>query len=91
MDGPRDYQTKWWKLIKTNIVWYHLYLKSKNSTEELMYWVRQKVCSGFPVTSHGKTGTFCPAQYKQRNKLTDRKICGLQKGREARDTSGPGD
>ena len=35
MDGPRDY-TKWSKrLRKTNIIWYHLYVKSKKQTNKL--------------------------------------------------------
>ena len=37
MDGPRGYHTKWSK-PKTNIIWYHLYVKpKKNDTNELMY------------------------------------------------------
>ena len=28
MDGPRDYHTKW-SQTKTNIIWYHFYVKSK--------------------------------------------------------------
>ena len=28
MDGSRDYHTKWSKL-KTNIIWYHLYVESE--------------------------------------------------------------
>ena len=39
MDGPRDYHTKWSTSDKeTNIVWYHLYVESKNTeTNELIY------------------------------------------------------
>ena len=35
IDGPRDYHTKWSKL-EINIIWYHLYVKSKkNDANEL--------------------------------------------------------
>ena len=68
--------------IKTNTIWYHLYLESKNSAEELMYWVRQKVCSGFPVTSYGKTWTFCPTQYnRETNSQTEKPVVTRREGR----------
>ena len=30
MDGPGDYHTKWSKSQTENIIWYHLYVESKN-------------------------------------------------------------
>ena len=29
MDGHRNYHTKWSKPEETNVIWYHLYVKSK--------------------------------------------------------------
>ena len=36
MDGPEEYHTKWSK-SKTNIIWDHLHVESKNNTNELIY------------------------------------------------------
>ena len=37
MFGPRDYHSKW-SQRKTNIIWYHLYMESKqNDTNGLIY------------------------------------------------------
>ena len=37
IDGLRGYHTKWIK-SKTNIIWYHLYMKAKkNDTNKLIY------------------------------------------------------
>ena len=36
MDGPRDYHTKRSK-PKTNVMWYHLYVESRNDRNLLIY------------------------------------------------------
>ena len=37
MDGPGGYHTKWRKPEKTNFIIYHLSVKSKNNTDEVIY------------------------------------------------------
>ena len=36
MDGPTEYYISW-SDSKTNTIWYHLYVESKNNTNEFTY------------------------------------------------------
>ena len=37
MDGPRDCHTKWSKSDRVRQILYHLFVETKNSTNELIY------------------------------------------------------
>jgi len=76
MDGPRDYHTQWnVRLRKTDVLWYHLYVESKNKQKmiQMNLFKKQK------QTHRLRKQTYGYQKGRRKDKLDKLKVWDKQK------------